>query len=51
MSASPAYSLRQLIGYFFKLGYFGFGNPVVIIVGFIGYLVAGFSGACVALKI
>ena len=28
---SPAYSLRQLTGYFFKLGYSGFGGPVALV--------------------
>ena len=28
---SPAYSLRQLILYFFKLGYTGFGGPVALV--------------------
>ena len=31
MSGSPAYSLRQLVGYFFKLGYSGFGGPVALV--------------------
>src|SRR5450432_1856912 len=28
---SPAYSLRQLTGYFLKLGYSGFGGPVALV--------------------
>lgn len=27
----PAYTLKQLIGYFFKLGYMGFGGPVALV--------------------
>jgi chromate transporter len=27
----PVYTLRQLIGYFFKLGYSGFGGPVALV--------------------
>src|SRR5947208_13803813 len=29
--AHPEYSLKQLIGYFFKLGYSGFGGPVALV--------------------
>jgi len=28
---NPSYSLRQLTGYFFKLGYSGFGGPVALV--------------------
>ena len=28
---TPAYALRQLVRYFFKLGYAGFGGPVALI--------------------
>ena len=27
----PVYSLRQLAGYFFRLGYIGFGGPVALV--------------------
>ncbi len=27
----PAYSLRELTGYFFKLGYSGFGGPIALV--------------------
>lgn len=30
-TTSPAYSLRQLVQYFFKLGYAGFGGPVALV--------------------
>jgi chromate transporter len=29
--AAPAYTLRQLVQYFFKLGYAGFGGPVALV--------------------
>jgi chromate transport protein ChrA len=38
MNGKPSYSLTDLTEYFLKLG----------TVGFIGYLVAGLPGACVA---
>ena len=55
-AAATPYSLRGFLLYFLKLGATGFGGPVamitpgpvVITVGFIGYLVAGFEGSCVA---
>lgn len=31
LNPTPAYSLRQLAGYFFKLGYTGFGGPVALV--------------------
>jgi chromate transporter len=30
-SGQPSYSLRQLLGYFLKLGYSGFGGPVALV--------------------
>ena len=30
-ATTPAYTLRQLVQYFFKLGYAGFGGPVALI--------------------
>jgi len=30
-SMAPVYSLRQLTGYFFRLGYIGFGGPVALV--------------------
>jgi chromate transporter len=31
LNPGPVYSLRQLTGYFFKLGYSGFGGPVALV--------------------
>ncbi len=31
MNNQPAYTLRQLVSYFFKLGYAGFGGPVALV--------------------
>ena len=31
LNSVPAYSLRQLTGYFFRLGYSGFGGPVALV--------------------
>ena len=31
MNNQPAYTLRQLVSYFFKLGYTGFGGPVALV--------------------
>src|SRR5215217_5267805 len=31
MATRPAYTLRQLVQYFFKLGYAGFGGPVALV--------------------
>jgi chromate transporter len=31
LNSQPVYSLRQLTGYFFKLGYSGFGGPVALV--------------------
>ncbi len=31
MNNQPGYSLRQLVSYFFKLGYSGFGGPVALV--------------------
>ncbi len=30
-TTTPAYTLRQLVQYFFKLGYAGFGGPVALV--------------------
>ena len=30
-TSAPAYTLRQLVQYFFKLGYAGFGGPVALV--------------------
>src|SRR5215211_3367621 len=30
-TTTPAYTLKQLIQYFFKLGYAGFGGPVALV--------------------
>ena len=31
LNPRPVYNLRQLTGYFFRLGYSGFGGPVALV--------------------